>query len=139
MPLFIGRMVVTVEIPVAGEDERAALEYLNSTNEWMEDAGFDGADKDKISIVGVERIDTPSQTPAVWDSDCVCWNGSYTEIAIEQELGIAFFSEKLTQIKPEYDEDMPADEFDKVWMEFHDEKMKAIAEFDAARKKTNSY
>lgn len=132
MPLFIARAFVQtmIEIPVVAEDERAALEYLNSTSEWKADSGFDGAEESAISVAGVDRIVMPQQTPLDWDNDCLCWNGEDTELAH------AFFGEEIRELQPKCD-GMSDEECEKAWDDYFDKKEGLDAKFAADRKTPN--
>lgn len=78
------RVTREVEIVVHARDADEARRYLQSNDEWQEDASFDvacyspEAAGQSFEVVAVEKIEHPSESP--WEGDCRAWNGWWTDI-----------------------------------------------------------
>lgn len=108
MPLYVGRIRLkgnVCEIPVWGGSEGAALEYLRSHRNWLDDdvvVNLTGPDTQPeaierdITIVGVSRILDPRLSP--FEGQHICWVPEHGE---QISVGAAFHDEILIPMERE--------------------------------------
>lgn len=99
MPLFAGKVRIkdeVQEIPVWAKSEAAALNYLNSTDEWIGDGVFFEllkGNEDAPAVIGVVEILDPRMSP--FTGQTICWHDA--DPMDEISVGAAFYDSQLYQ------------------------------------------
>ena len=135
MPLYKGVINITrkVEIPVFAESEEKAVEYLNSTSEWMEDEYIDcNSDEEIVGVSGAVLVDSIKECADMdFQSDTLCWHDNSIEEGMDVDVPQAFYHIVSEPSKTSEMNDAEVEiYYNEYFKKLSDTKAKFISEYD---------